>query len=98
MSKQTLILALIGLNLFLAAAMVLCAYSPPAAYAQRAGASSGYLAVTARVDTQSGGGLDALFLLDLGSRKMHCFVPNRDQSGKVEYAGSRDLAADFQRQ
>jgi len=92
-TKRSAIAALAGLNLILLACLLFHSYSLPTAYAQRAGASSGMVAVTAQADAN----YDVLYLLDLGQRKLHCFVPNRDRSGQFAYGGSRDLAADFQR-
>ena len=92
-TKRSAIAALAGLNLFLLACLLFHSYSLPAAYAQRAGAASGMVAVTARADTD----YDVMYLLDLGQRRLHCFVPNRDRSGAFAYGGSRDLAVDFQR-
>lgn len=94
MSKRSVVVGLVGLNLFLLAALVLSTYSPPAAYAQRAGAANNFLAVTCRADND----YDVLFLLDLPTRKLHCFAPTRgDRSGKTLYAGHRDLSVDFNR-
>lgn len=93
LTKQAVIVGLVGVNLILLAALIFAAYPPPAAYAQRAGASSGILAVTCQTDND----YDALYLLDLSGRRLHCFVPNRDQSGAVIYGGSRDLTLDFNR-
>ena len=92
-TKRSVIVGLVGLNLLLAAVLILSAYPPQAAYAQRAGGSSEILAATCRIDNN----YDALYLVDLGERKLHCFVPNRDQSGAIFYAGSRDLLKDFER-
>lgn len=91
--KRALIVALAGLNLLLLAALVFSTYSPPAAYAQRMGASSNFVAVTAEADTD----YDVLYLIDLGERKLHCFAPTRDRTGDVQYKGSRDLHRDFGR-
>ncbi len=91
--KRSIIVALVGLNLFLLAAIILGSYSPPAAYAQRAGASSNFIAITSQADTD----YDALYVLDLGERKLHCFLPARNRSGDVAYKGFRDLTRDFSR-
>ena len=91
--KRTVITALVGLNLFLAAALVINSTSLPAAYAQRAGAAGNYVAVTCRSDKD----YDVLYITDLGQRKLHCFVPRRDRSGAVDYGGGADLASDFNR-
>lgn len=93
MNKRTLIVTLVGLNLALLGALILGSYSLPAAYAQRAGVASNFVAITARANTD----YDALYMVDLGQRRLHCFVPNRDHSGNVQYIGSRDLKQDFSR-
>ncbi|MEE9297150.1 MAG: hypothetical protein V3W34_19595 [Phycisphaerae bacterium] len=91
--KRSIIVALAGVNLLLLTALVLSSYSLPTAYAQRMGASSNFVAVTSQSDKD----YDVLFLLDLAERRLHCFTPNRDRSGHVSYAGSRDLQRDFTR-
>ena len=93
-TKRSVIVALVGLNLFLLTALIFSTYSPPVAYAQRMGAAANYVAVTCRVDNE----FDVLYLLDLPTRKLHCFVPDRDIArGGMQYAGSRDVAQDFSR-
>lgn len=92
--KRSIVAGLVGLNVLLLAGIVLSGYSLPAAFAQRSGASSNFVAVTARVDAN----YDALFLVDLGNRKLHCFTPNRDRTGDVQYAGQRNLERDFGRE
>ena len=90
-SKRSIIVALVGLNLFLLAAMVLSTYSLPAAYAQRMGAGINYISVTCEADLDS----DVFYLVDLASRRLHAFIPARTLDGKLQYVGSRDLARDF---
>jgi hypothetical protein len=92
-SKRSIIAALVGLNLVLLATLVLKTTSPQAAFAQRRGGSQNFVAVTCRADKD----FDALYMIDLSQRKLHCFVPNRDRSGSVVYAGVRDLKTDFER-
>ncbi len=92
-TKRSIITGLVGLNLSLLAAMILGNYSPPAAKAQAVGASANFVAVTCQADVN----YDVLYVLELGRRTLHCFAPNRDQSGKVDFAGSRDLSDDFTR-
>lgn len=91
--KRTLLGALVGLNLYLLAALIFSVDLLPAAYGQRAGASTNYVAVTCRADKD----YDVLYLLDLAQRRLHCFVPNRDRKGGVTYGSSRDLTVDFNR-
>ena len=93
LAKRSVLVALVGLNLFLLACLLFHSYSLPTAYAQRAGAAGGMVAVTTRADPN----YDIVYLLDLDQRRLHCFIPNRDRSGAFAYGGSRDLGADFQR-
>ena len=65
-TRRSLIVALVGLNLFLLAALILSSYSPPAAYAQRAPGSWNFIAVTCEVDQA----YDAFYLIDLGERRL----------------------------
>ena len=92
-SKRSIVVALAGVNLFLLVALIFGSYSLPKALAQRTGSSGNFLAITAKADTD----LDALFLIDLGDRRLHCFLPTRDRSGNIEPKGSRDLEQDFGR-
>ena len=91
--KRSIIVALAGVNLLLLLALFFGSYSLPTAYAQRMGASSNFVAVTAKADNN----YDVLFLLDLGERRLHCFAPNRNRTGDVSPVGSRDLTHDFNR-
>jgi hypothetical protein len=93
MSKRAIVTALVGVNLFLLAALTMSAYSPPTAFAQRIGAAGSYIAVTCRADKD----YDAIYVLSLSDRKLHCFVPDRTRSGSVSYGQSRDLKQDFDR-
>ena len=93
LTKRSAVAALVGLNLLLLACLLFNSYSLPTVYAQRAGAASGMVAITARADPN----YDVVYLLDLGKRTLHCFIPNRDRSGAFAYGGSRDLGSDFKR-
>ena len=92
LSKRGIIAALVGLNLVLLAAILLSVWSPPAAYAQRMGGSGQFIAVTCEADEAH----DVLYLVDLPNRTLHAFMPTRQQDGKVQYIGSRDLERDFE--
>ncbi|MHC4067289.1 MAG: hypothetical protein ACYSUI_22685 [Planctomycetota bacterium] len=92
-SKRSVIAALVGINLFLLAALILSSYSPPAAYAQRVGGAWNYIAVSCEVDES----YDVFYLVDLGDRRLHAFVPSQKQDGSIEYVGSRSLESDFRR-
>jgi len=92
-TKRSIIVALAGINLFLLAALLLSSYSLPAAYAQRAGNSDNYIAVTCEVDES----FDVYYVLDLPTRWLHAFAPSREAKGALEYLGSRNLESDFTR-
>ncbi|MCH8251892.1 MAG: hypothetical protein IID36_05505 [Planctomycetes bacterium] len=93
LTKRSVIVGLVGLNLLLLAGLVLGSYSLPAAYAQAAGRAGEFLCVTCGVTGQD---YDVLYVLDLPERKLHAFIPTIP-SGKLEYATQRDLKKDFQR-
>ncbi len=93
-SKRSIIVGLVGLNVFLLVAMVLSTWSLPKAFAQRAGAASNYIAVTCRADQD----FDVVYIVDLAQRRLMCFVPDRNLKGKMVFGGDRDLGADFNRQ
>ena len=68
----------------------------PAAHAQAARGATDYLAVTARNSDHNS---DALYLLNLGKRKLVCWVPD-DVTGKLipqNKGRSADLKRDFGR-
>ena len=93
-SKRSLIVALIGLNLLFLAALVFTRYSPSAAYAQPIPTAGNYLSVTCEAVSN----YDVLYVVDLTERALHAFVPSRKLDGTIEYVGSRDLQKDFGRQ
>jgi hypothetical protein len=93
MTKRSLIVGLLGINLFLLAALILGSYSLPSAYAQRVGGASNFIAVTCEADQD----YDVLFVIDLAQRKMHTFAATRNRNGDVLYKGARDLKEDFGR-
>ncbi len=92
-TKRSAIVALVGLNLLLLAALILSTHSPPVANAQGVGAGGNFIAVTCQADLD----YDVFYLVDLPSRKLHAFVPARQLDGKLKYVGSRDLEDDFRR-
>ena len=92
-SKRSIVVALVGMNLFLLGALILSSYSLPAAYAQRAGYAANYVTVTCEVDES----YDVLYLVDLPTRRLHAFLPSREAEGRLEYVDSRDLQQDFSR-
>lgn len=93
LSKRKVVAAFAVLNVVLLVLLVMSSYSLPTAYAQRMGGASNFVAVTSQADTD----YDVLFVADLGERKLHCFAPDRNRTGEVEYIRFRDLAQDFKR-
>lgn len=93
MSKRTLLVLLVGLNLVLFGAMILSVYSPPAAYAQAPGRSGDYLLVAGRVQAD----YDAVYLFDLRNRLLHVFRAVPGTPINVVAVDTRELARDFRR-
>lgn len=92
MTKRAVIVLLVGLNLLLAATLILTASRPPAAYAQAAPLGQNYLMVAGEIRNA----LDGLYVIDLAQRRIHVFVPNRDQTNRrIFHAGWRDLNKEF---
>ena len=92
--KRALLAALIVVNLVLLACVL--HVNSPAAHAQAARGATDYLAVTAR---NSDHGSDALYLLNLGQRKLMVWVPD-DVTGKLfiqNQGRTADLKRDFGR-
>ncbi|MGB9626924.1 MAG: hypothetical protein ACPMAQ_18885, partial [Phycisphaerae bacterium] len=61
MSRQSVLVLLVGLNLLLLGAIILSLYTPPAALAQAPGRSADYLLVSGRIQIEH----DAVYLFDL---------------------------------
>jgi hypothetical protein len=92
LSKRSLIALLVAVNLLLLAGLVLSTYRLPAAYAQAAPLGQNYVMVAAQIRR----GVDGLYILDLANRRMHIFVPNRDQvNRRLLYVGNRDVRREF---
>jgi len=91
--KRSLLVLLAGVNVALAVTLILSVYQPKQALAQRRGAAGDYVAVTSQADPN----YDVIYILDLPDRMLHAFLPNRDRSGRIGYAGARNLAVDFER-
>jgi hypothetical protein len=92
MTKRAIIVLLVGLNLVLLATLIIGNYRLPAAYAQATPLAQNYLMVTGEIRD----GVDALYIVDLASRRMHAFVPNRDQMNRrIFHVGYRDLQKEF---
>lgn len=95
MTKRTLISLLIAVNLFLAGALVLSAYTPPQAFAQAFGRSGEFMLVSAEAETSN----DAIYLIDLRNRQMHAFRSTFPRAAgeptRITLLHTRDLARDF---
>jgi hypothetical protein len=93
LSKRSLIVGLVGVNLMLLAALILTAFPPPAAYAQAPGRAGDFVMTSCMVHTD----FDVLFVIDRPGSMLHCFTPVPNQPGKVQYVTSRNLLRDFNR-
>jgi hypothetical protein len=94
LSKRTIIVALVGLNLFLLGALILSSYAPPAAYAQVRGRPGDFVMATTQIHKD----IDALTVIHTPTGAMHVFVPQESKNGaSLQYVMTRDLNRDFNR-
>lgn len=93
LGKRGVIVALVGLNLALAAALIFSLDVLPRAYAQRGGRPGDYSVCTVRVKRDA----DCIYVLDHQDRKLHCFAPTRGKDGTLSYVQTRDLESDIRR-
>lgn len=95
MTKRSLIVLLVGVNLFLFSVLVLSTYTPPQAFAQGLSRGGEYMLVSARAEQSN----DAIYLLDLRMRQLHVFRSTFPRVGgepaRVTLRHSRDLIRDF---
>lgn len=95
MSRQALIIVLVGANLLLLACLILSSYSPPEAKAQPVSLRGEFILISAQATKTN----DTIYLLDLARRQMHAFraeVPRMaEQVMMVRWYASRDLVRDF---
>lgn len=91
-TKRLAIVALVGVNVALLAALLFQTLSLPQALAQVGARPGGYAAVTAKPAGQS---YEVLYLLDVPSRQLHALYPSVKQRGKLVPVPPRDLAKDF---
>ncbi len=92
MNKRPFIVLLVGVNLILLTALILTTWRLPEAHAQAVPLGQNYLIVAGEVRD----GVDALYIVDLSQRRMHVFMPTRDQNDRRLYhVGFRDLQRDF---
>lgn len=93
LSKRSLIVGLVGVNLMLLAVLILGSFSPPAAYAQAPGRAGDFVMTSCMVHTD----YDVLFIIDRPGSMLHCFTPLPNQPGKLQYVASQNLLRDFNR-
>ena len=92
MTKRAMITLLIGVNLLLLIGLLLASWQPAAAFAQAAPLGRNFSMVAGEIRD----GVDAVYIIDLPQRRMHVFVPNRDQNNRrLFHAGFVDLQRDF---
>ena len=95
MSRQVLVVLLVGVNLLLFGCLILSSYSLPVAQAQPVSLRGEFILVSAQATEDN----DAIYLLDLARRQMHVFravVPTvAEQAIMVRWYSSRDLVRDF---
>jgi len=89
--RRMLIVTLVCVNAALLLALVLGAKTPPA-NAQVVGGGADYLAVTGRIGSTN----DAIYMIDLGQRKLAAFRYDPNTKDLQQYRG-RDLVKDFGR-
>lgn len=90
MKRNWLLALLVSVNVALAAAIVLYTAPPKPAFAQAAGLSGNYLAVSGEMQDQ----WDALYLLDLRTRHLHAFYYDKSRK-ELMYSDVRSLERDF---
>ncbi len=91
MSRHTIIVVLVGINLIFLAGIVLSVTSPSAAMAQRVGGAGNYMIVAAEVMD----GNDAVYVFDLPERRLHAFTVKKGTPPRIELRDTRDLSQDF---
>ena len=89
--KRFVITALVGLNLFLLAVLLIGSYTLPAAQAQSGGRAGDFLTVTALAAGQA---YDVLYVVDVPNRKMYAFAPG---TKSIDFVGYAHLKKDFKR-
>ncbi len=93
LAKRSLIVALVGLNLAVAAALVFSFDLVPKAHADRSGRPGDFSMCTVVVKRDAA----CIYILDHTDRKLHCFAPTRGKDGTLTYVQTRDLESDFRR-
>lgn len=88
--KDTWLSLLVCVNLLLATGIALVATTPPVAKAQTTGLSGNYMMVAGSIQST----LDALYVVDLTTRRIHVFDYDVGQAMLI-YRDFRDLERDF---
>ena len=100
LTKQAMIVALVGLNLLLLAGVILVGYTPPAAFAQDAAVGGEQPDIVLGVQAEIGS--DATYVIDGRNQLLHVFrTPFPYKEGdpiRVFYIGTRDLSRDFRKE
>ncbi len=91
-TKRSVIALLVGLNLFLLAALVMESVPAPAAFGQAGARAGDFVCVTAKAGGQT---YDVLYILDVPGRKLHALYPPSQRERQVVPARPRDLDKDF---
>ena len=92
--KKILIAVLVCVNLALLAALMLGSGAPMAT-GQVAGGGTDYLVTTAQYNR---GNVDALYILDLGKRRLAGWTFDKDRGRLVQFRGRKSLTQDFRRE
>jgi hypothetical protein len=96
MSKRSIIVALVGVNLLLLGGLLLTAYQLPEAKAQGVGRGGNYLMCAGQIEA----GLDALYVLNLDQQAINVVLMNR-QGNRPEIVGVQkgpDLVSDLRKE
>jgi hypothetical protein len=92
MTKPTIVILLVMANILLLATLLITVAGPAPAFAQAAPLGQNYAIVAAEVRD----GVDGVYVIDLSTRRLHVFVPNRNLADRrLLYADYRDLQRDF---
>ena len=93
LTKRTLIVALLGLNLVLLAALVLSLDVLPRAQANAGGRPGDFAACTVKIHED----YDGVYIVDQTNRKLHLLTPSPKNDGTISLVQTRDLESDFRR-
>lgn len=94
LSKRSLVVILVGVNLLLLGLLLLGSFSLPSVLAQMSARPGDFACVTAKAAGQS---YHTLFIVDVPKRTLHAFYPVDGHTNDLVAAAPRDLAKDFDR-